>query len=305
VFQWSAWAHWIGMSAGTRSWYTAGLAFRSRMDDAGCVSGDTWFVNEMPTSWHNPDKSVGARKATRQRIADLLRGLYHGGLESNVKGFAADVVEPQDQPFLNQKYKPGEKAAYADTDFWRAIRIYLSGFVKETYTECTQVCVGGQTAAAIADKGVNNYTYHQRFLALAAPAVQTYAAVKTTLAQTYMPLLNGFWGAGQPYRTDTLTLRQMIRLVREQIYAAKRATSFTYGSGGRIGFAWSSNGDASSLDQLAANLAVALHDAYAGSAGAACTDNDGVDTYYFGCPPAGLPGVTQFNSEWNIFKTWN
>jgi len=205
-------------------------------------------------------------------------------------------------------YKPGEKAAYADTSFWRAIRIYLNGFAKETYNECIAVCVAGQTAAQIADKGVNNYSFHQRFLALAAPATSTYAPVKTTLAQDYMPLLNGVWqspgGPGDPYQTHTMHLAQMVRLIREQIYAARRATNFTYGSAGRIGFAWAERGDDTNADQLATNLAVALHDAYTGSAGAACTDNDGGGTFYFGCPPAGVSGAT-FNPTWTYFKSWN
>jgi hypothetical protein len=190
-------------------------------------------------------------------------------------------------------------------NFWRAIRVYLSGFAKEAYTECPQMCVAGKTAAVIADSGVNNYTFHQRFLALAAPATPTYAPVKTTLAQTYMPLLTAFWGADDRYQTTRLTLKQMIRLVREQIYATKRATNFTYGSGGRIGFAWTNGGGTpAELDQLATNLAVALHDAYLGTAGA-CADNDSADTFFFGCPPAGFPGVTHFNTDWNIFKSWN
>jgi len=66
------------------------------------------------------------------------------------------------------------------------------------------------------------------------------------------------------------------------VYSARRAASFAYGSGGRIGFAWRESYDGVADDdaaatQLAENLAIALHDAYASSgfAGKAYIDNDG------------------------------
>jgi len=278
------------------------------MASSGCDAGDRWLVNELPTSWFGGDNvSSDMHRAVRARIASALKGLYYGGDAVNIKGFAADVVFSHLTLNMSE-YKPRQKAAYADDRFWRALRAYADGFAKETYNRCSQICVANQSAASIADHGVNNYSYHQRFLALAAPNTDAYGDVKTTLAQTYMPILSAMWRSPLPVYDSLITAKQMSRVIREQIYAARRAASSTYGSAGRIGFAWRESGfnttdDAAFADQLAANLAVALHDAFTSGAGAACVDNDGSGSFYFGCPPAAKTGAA-FNTAWNTFKTW-
>jgi hypothetical protein len=163
--------------------------------------------------------------------------------------------------------------------------------------------VRGKTARQLADEAVNNYTFHQRNLALAAPS--SFGQVKTTMAERYFPLLNGVWKSdAAAYDTGSLTDRQMARLIREQVYSTRRAAEFGYGSGGRIGFAWTEKVPGSSLTLLAANLARALHDAYVGDLpGSACVDNDGVGTFYFGCPPAPRTTAT-INTAWDAFKIW-
>jgi hypothetical protein len=305
VFNWKAWADWVKFQDPEHKWFNAGVEFRNEMAAMGCDADDKWFLNEMPTSWH----TGATQSAVRGRILDALRGLYHGPANDNVSGFSADVVESQQTSSLTV-YKASEQSGFAQVNFWRLIRTYVDGFVKETYDRCSNVCVPNQTAATIADRGVNNYSYHQRFLALAAPSTSTYAPVKTTLAQDYMPLLNAFWKSPRPVYDSQLQLPQMTRMIRQEVYSARRAASFAYGSGGRIGFAWRESYDGVADDdaaatQLAENLAIALHDAYASSgfAGKACIDNDGSGSLYVGCPPAGKFQAA-FNAQWDRFKTW-
>jgi hypothetical protein len=305
VFHWSSWSDWIKASPGTRSWYQAGLLFRQKMEANGCLAGDRWFVNELPSSWRSAGVSADTRRRVRARILNALRGLYYGGAASDVKGYTADVVLSHAQTSLGV-YKSALEQAYGAANFWRLVRVYVDGWTKEVYNRCTQICVR-ETARTIADQGVNNYSYHQRFLAIAAP--DAYAPAKTTLAQTHAPLLNAVWRSPLPVFDSLISLPQMIRVIRQQVYSARRAAEFGYGSGGRIGFAWKDSGfntddDAAKAKQMAANLALALRNAYRDdNPGAACVDNDGTRNYYFGCPPAPRSGAA-FNTAWNIFKTW-
>ena len=107
-----------------------------------------------------------------------------------------------------------------------------------------------------------------------------------------------------------IMLRRMVQMIRQQIYSARRAAEFEYGSAGRIGFAWFENwndgtNNAVYADLLATNLARALRDAYRGDRpAAACSDNDGTGTLYYGCPPSAKPGAS-INSEWDKLKTWD
>jgi hypothetical protein len=307
VFQWSAWAQYV--NAG-HTWYQAGVEFRNRMDANGCQPGDRWFVNELPSSWHSPEVSPQTNMAVRARIANALRGLYHGGAQPDVQGYTADVVLAQDNTNMDLEYKPGLKAAYAADDFWRAVGMYVQGFGKEVYNRCSQICVEAKTAAQIADNGVNNYSYHESWLAAAAPSTSVYGPVKTTLRAHNFPLLNAVWNNPAPVFDTRISVKQMARVIRQQIYSARRIAATQVGAAGRIGFAWKESGlgsddDAGAATQLAANLAIALRNAYqlGGTAAASCVDNDGADTFFYGCPPVGQTAGA-FNPAWNIFKTW-
>jgi hypothetical protein len=331
VFNWTAWADWVQQiyppspSGQKQGWYEAGLTFRRLMSDNGCKAGDKWFLNEMPTSWHMdwtqvPDWEAStqagkeklakqARDQTQARIVAALHGLYQGPNHDDVGGFAADVVEGHNTTNF-EPYKNGLMTAYGASSFWKTIRTYLDGFVKETYDRCSQVCVGGDknTAAVTADKGVLNYSYHQRFLAIAAPSpplTTTYAAVKTTLAEDYMPLLNAHWDSSLPVYDSMIRPQQMARLINEEVYAARRAATFKFGSAGRIGFAWDENYDDTDAGMLAENLAVALYKAYSrsGSAGAVCnTTNLSAIPPYYGCPPKHKTDAAFIPPKWDTFK---
>jgi hypothetical protein len=306
VFQWSAWAQYVKDG---HTWYQAGVEFRNRMDQSGCLAGDRWFVNELPSAWHSPNYSKQTNMAVRARIANALRGLFQGGSQTDIQGFTADVVIAHNKTDMGLEYKPGLKTAYAADDFWRAVGKYVQGFGKEVYNRCSQICVKAKTAAQIADGGVNNYSYHESFLAAAAPSTSVYGPVKTTLRAHHFPLLNALWNNSMPVYDSQLLVPQMARVIRQQIYSARRIAATQVGAAGRIGFAWTENDSttagAAAATQLAANLAIAVRNAYrtGGTAAAACVDNDGGDTVFYGCPPAGRPAAA-FNPAWNIFKNW-
>jgi hypothetical protein len=308
VFKWQPWADYV---AAGHTWFQAGVQFRNDMEADGCQPGDRWFVNELPRSWRSSIFSVAKRQQTRAAIVNALRGLYDGGSNANVRGFPADVAVAHDVTNLNAQYKPDLENVYALNLFWRAVGMYTLGWAKEVYNRCSQICVAGQTARGIADSGVNNYSFHQHYLSNAAPSTSTYSGVKATLNATYLPLLNGIWDNDNAVFDSQISLRQMARVIREQIYAARRAASSSYGGAGRIGFAWKESFlsdpdlNAQYADKLAANLAIALKNAYrsGGVAANACYDNDGTGTLFYGCPPAAKSGAA-FNTAWNTFKTW-
>lgn len=190
--------------------------------------------------------------------------------------------------------------------------MYVKGFAKEVYNRCPQICVKAKTAAQIADNGVNNFSYHESWLAAAAPAQPAYGPAKTTLRAHHMALLNAIWNNPADIFATQISIPQMARFIRQQIYSARRIAATQVGAAGRIGFAWresgfgyGTDGDADRARTLAANLAIALKQAYqsGGSAKAACVNNGDVGIPLFVCPPV---GQTQgaFNSTWNIFKTW-
>lgn len=307
VFHWAAWAAWVREEPSTRNWYKAGLAFRAAMSDGGCTSTDRWFINELFSSWFGSDYSETARRQVRARIVNVLRGLYNGGVEGGRKGFTADILRHHGMTALGP-YKSALKTAYGAHNFWRAVRLYTEGWSKEVYNRCDKVCTG-QAAATIANQGVNNFSFHQRFLALAAPSM--YAPVKTTLAETYSPLLSAFWNSDTDAYRSKIALGQMARLIRQQIYSARLAAEYRYGSGGRIGFTWkdtafnsASISNADAAERLGLNLAFALRDAFkaGGTPGGACVDSDGAGTLHVGCRPTRTGAA--YNTAWNAFKDW-
>jgi len=322
VFQWSSWNNW--KDDNDKNWYEAGVEFRRRMavPGSGCDENDKWFVNELPTRWHALYKVVGgekvpipesARVTMRRDIVNALRGLHDGPelpidinhhVHKYVKGFTTDVVSSHKTTNLGE-YKDSLVKAYKAANFWDAIPLYVDGWSKEVYTRCSQVCVPGKTTATIANKGVNNYAFHQRRLALDAPSG---LAVKTTLKYHHMPLLNGIWNYPES-KSDVYDTRipriRMIRLLRLQVYSARAVANSDYGSRGRIGFAWKETGlSGANTDTdatvLAANLAQSIKNAYqlGHSAAYACKGADG----HQWCPP-GQSGAS-FNDHWDIFQTW-
>ena len=320
VFQWSAWIDYA--AAHTGHWYAAGVEFRRRMalPSSGCQPGDSWFVNELPTSWHNSDPSKPTLNATvRAIIVKALRGLYTGPDGSpTIQGFTADVVFPQNQTNTldngDGHYKKDLEQAYKDSLFWRAVGMYVQGFGKEAYNQCSKICVQGQTAAQIADKGVNNYSYHESWLAAAAPVTNAYNAVKTTMRARHFALLNAVWNSGNDVFGSRISVKQMARVIRQQIYSARRIAATQVGGAGRIGFAWKESNfgtpdpdpDGTKAKTLAANLAAALASAYGpqGTAAKACQGAGEVGgIVFYGCPPVGQTDGA-FNSLWDIFKTW-
>lgn len=331
VFNWNAWANWKQVN--NKTWFDAGVEFRKRTVDAGCQDGDKWFLNELHSDWFGFRFSEATRKAARARIVSALRGLYEGGTLPDVTGFPADVARQHNLPEPGfTQYRTSLPKAYQAKNFWRSVRRYTEGWSKEVYNRCAQVCTG-DAVATIANNGVNNYSYHQRFLALAAPdtSTDTYAPVKTTLGEDYSPLMNAIFNSSLEVYGSRITLGQMTRLIRQQVYSARLAAEFRYGSAGRIGFAWKESdlysfadprfdcndgpsneceraralaATAKAAEQMAANLAAAIRNAYVPNALplAACRDDDGTGPLYVGCRPSRTGA--DYYPAWNRFKSW-
>lgn len=334
VFQWDAWATEI-REGRIPSWTGAAHEFRRRMGENGCVSGDRWYVNELKkATWLGSGWTEAQRKAMRQRIVNVLRGLYNGHplfaesdiRAANIKGYPSDINWGQDATATSiANYRAALKRAYGEQpekvnvvaahNFWNAARLYIAGWVKQTYNRCQVICTG-DPVATVHENGIKAYQYHQRWLALAAPAA--HSQVKQTLSALYMPQLNGVWASSKYGTNDPkVNLVAMRRLIRQQVYSARVAASFHYGSRGRIAFAWKEDfrpaadpnnaQDPDDADKLAANLAAAIYNAYAPLAQplAACHDNDAAAALHSGCKqPNRLDPGWDYEPEWATFKSW-
>jgi hypothetical protein len=319
VFKWSAWDGYPG------GWEAAGRRFRQLMDDSTCQTGDKWFINELPKAWRasvndrtGASISLETRRKTKANIIAALKGLYLGGSLPDVAGFPAEVVETHNTTNLGRYKGDLENAFGAEnpnnvtTLFWTAVSKYTVGWAKESYNRCSQICKAGASARTIADQGVINYTFHEHYLANAAPAAAVYNPVQAAMNSKYLPLMNAVWdnsSLGHPY-DSLIPAGQMAGVIREQVYAARRAAASAYGSAGRIGFAWTENyvsteNDAAYAKELAANLAAAIVAAYGpgGTAAEACLNSPDIGSLYHRCPPVARSSA-DFNTAWNTFKTW-
>src|SRR5205814_251069 len=65
-FHWGTWSGVTGMT-----WFQKGVEFRRRMVTAGYEAGDTWAINELPSTTRTD-------AATRTNVRDAVRGLLTG-----------------------------------------------------------------------------------------------------------------------------------------------------------------------------------------------------------------------------------
>src|SRR5262249_35584634 len=120
-FSWSGWHDWVEASP-TRTWYQAGKLFRQRMLDAGydVAAGDTWVINELPSSVRSGEDDV------RTHISNAVRGLFEGnGPTTKGTVFIAAVGQTL-QNFA--VYKPNVAGWLEDAAFWITMNNYVRWF---------------------------------------------------------------------------------------------------------------------------------------------------------------------------------
>lgn len=294
-FSWSGWANWIAASPGTRDWASAGRQFRQRMVDAGydVAAGDTWVINEFPSSTHTGDNDVW------QHEADAVKSLDEGDGSHPTKG--AVLLEGMGQNLVNfAVYKPNVEGWLQHDAFWTAMSAHVRWFGQEVYADPHFNCVTGSNVAT-ATTHLDAYLEHIPELAEASGGRASAAVAFLTSA--YVPLLNEAWNSNAGFGNDVIDLGDFEKFSRLQIYSTHVwAANHPY-PGRRIGFAWAPRNETAAQDSaLSSVIANSVARAYPsqefyGLGKYACS----TDGNLAGC---GCTVSGGYNTGWNTFATW-
>ncbi|MGE5275168.1 MAG: hypothetical protein ACM3QU_15575 [Verrucomicrobiota bacterium] len=291
---WTGWRAWVTQNNST--WFEAGVEARRRMAAAGfdVSSGDTWAVNEFPSSVRVPS-------ADRQNARDLVRGLYTGDGGPPVKGAVFIVGVGQAVPDTTP-YQTNLQNWLGDAAFWTDMSAYVADWSQEVYGDYRKVAVPGTSPQQRRDY-LNDYLQHQIVLARVAPAVVEPG--RTFIQTTSSPLANAAWSWGSGYGWTAIPFDQMQSFVSEQVYALRSFSASTGQPQDHWGFAWAprnpglANGDFVSqsgaiLDRLAASIRDSGQQTH--------PSDPGIEACNVSCA-GDWPGAT-FTEAWKSFRTW-
>src|SRR5215218_1584188 len=294
---WSTWQAWVRETGHT--WYDAGVEARRGMAAAGydVALGDTWAVNEFPSSVR---RNLGTARADAR---NFVRGLYEGDRQpAQGAVFVIGVLHGTKDA---SAYKSTLKTWLADTAFWldmdRAVRFWG----QEVYGDARRWGVAGATPTLRRDY-LNDFLQHAAKLGSAAPA--EYGAAQAFLARAHTPIANAGWQWPTGLGWSMLSGNQMRHFVSSQTCALRNFAATRPGPD-RFGFAWAPNNatDMSSgtfiaqTGQLLERLGAALSESAAESS---------LDPGINACASLGFDWCradvagASFTDAWRIFSTW-
>ena len=292
---WSGWRTWVTENNAT--WFDAGVEARRRMAAAGfdVSKGDTWAVNEFPSSVR-----VGTG-SDRQNARDLVRGLYTGDGGPPTKGTVWIVGIGQAVPDTTL-YQTNLQNWLGDTGFWTDMSAYVADWSQEVYGDYRKVAVPGTSPQQRRDY-LNDYLQHQIVLArVAPPAIEP---GRTFIQTTSSPLANAAWSWDTGYGWTAIPFDQMQSFVSEQVYALRSFSAVSGQTQDHWGFAWAprnpglANGDFVSqsgaiLDRLAASIRDSGQQTHPSDPGIEACNTSCTGDY---------PGAA-FTEVWKSFRTW-
>lgn len=291
----ATWQRWVRSTGST--WYDAGREARRRMAAAGydAASGDTWAINELPSSVR---RDLGT---AREDIREFVRGL-HDGDGRPLRG-AVFVIGVRHGTHDASLYKSTLKSWLADTPFWRDMARSVRWWGQEVYADARRWGVPGASPEVRSDY-LNDFFQHAARLALVAPG--RYGLARAFLAQTHTPIANAGWSWPAGLGWTMVTGDQMRHFVSSQTHALRNFAAVTRGPE-RFGFAWAPNNELQlpdaafvvETDLLLGRLGSALSESGAATLGArdAC-DSTGVDWCRADV------GGAEFTEAWEIFSAW-
>jgi hypothetical protein len=294
-FSWGAWRDWIAASPGTRNWELAGQAFRQRMTDAGydVAGGDTWAINEFPSTTRTGDQDVWTHEE------NAVKGLDEGDGTVSSKGVV--YLEGMGQNLANfSVYKANVENWLQQDAFWNAMDSHVRWFSQEVYADPHFDCVIGSNVQSDADH-LNAYLEHiPRLAANGGSGTQTAAAY---LAKAYTPLVNESFNSDTGFGDNMIDLGDFERFTRLQVYGTHYwAANHNY-PGRRIGFAWAPRNTTpdqdSALETIIANSVIRSYPSggFYGLGKYACSTDGNLDGC--GCTVSG-----SYNGGWVTFGTW-
>jgi hypothetical protein len=322
----TGWDTWVKAVPG-RTWYEAGVEFRSRMVDAGLdvTKGETWLLNEFNRSTirNSPPQSPAEPFYSRADMRELVRGLYEGepgmppapgAVEIGINYTHQEIPDYAD-------YKEELKGFLLDSPFWADMEDRVRWMIKEAYADARKHGVPDSTRTK-RRRQLEQYLFHMADLAAAAPKEASVA--KEFLRDTYMTLGNATWKAQGPINNfagghgwTTFPVEDMLHFLSEQVYAMRYYGDAhpKFGPAGRLGFSWQPTNPPvgsphrmpaaeflAGQDLIAARMAAAIRHAYASP------DAPPIDA----CRPPGsgeqwcnsvVPGAT-FTNNWLDFAYW-
>src|SRR5215216_1197511 len=294
---WSTWQAWVRETGHT--WYDAGVEARRRMAAAGydVASGDTWAVNEFPSSVR---RDLGT---ARTDARDFVRGLYEG--DGRQAQGAVFVIGVRHDTSNASQYKATLKKWLADSPFWADMERTVRFWGQEVYADARQWGVPGADPADRRDY-LSDFLDHAARLGSVSP--DEYGAARRFLARAHTPVANAGWqwpdGLGWTMVSDL----QMQNFVSSQTYALRHYAART-GVPDRFGFAWAPN----NATGMPAGNFVAETDSLLDRLGAALTESGSDWQYDAGVRACVLPGLfwcradvpnASFTDAWQIFQTW-
>jgi hypothetical protein len=297
----TTWQRWVAANGST--WYAAGVEARHRMEAAGfdVTKGDTWAVNEFPSS-------VRANTGTtRAQVRDFVHGLYSGDGTPPTKGVVFVVGVGQSAAGL-PLYQTNLQNWLTDTAFWNDMSAYVSDWAQEEYGDVRRYAVPGSPADTRRDYLID-YLEHVSVLSGVGPP--TIDAARSYLAGAYSPLANAAWQWGSSYGYTAVPFDLMQSFVSGQVYALRYYSATTGQPQDHFGFAWQPRNLAglSNADYVAQSAAIldrlssAIRDSGdtsvdPGRPGIGACGTDG--SFCAG----DLAGAT-FTEAWKSFRAWS
>ena len=294
---WTTWQAWVRTTR--RTWFDAGVEARRRMAAAGydVARGDTWAVNEFPSSVR---RNVGTARADARAF---VAGLYEGdGRPVQGAVFVIGVMHGTNDA---SAYKATLKSWLGDGPFWLDMQRGVRFWAQEVYGDARRWGVPGAAPEARREY-LNDFLQHAARLGSVAPG--PYGAASAFLARAHTPIANAGWQWPAGLGWTMVSGDQMRHFVSSQTYALRNFAAARFGPD-RFGFAWApNNGTGMSnavfvgqtgqlLDRLGAALADSGSESLADPGIQACVAL-GLDW----CR-ADVEGAA-FTPAWRIFSAW-
>jgi hypothetical protein len=298
---WTSWSNWV--TSNSSSWFAAGVEARHRMVDAGydVTEGDTWAVNEFPSSVR-----IGTG-STRANAREFVRGLYEGDGTRPTRGAVFTIGVGQSVPDATL-YQTNLQNWLTDSAFWTDMAAYVSDWSQEVYPDFRNYAVPGAPIQTRRDY-LNDYLQHELVLAGVGPPQVD--AARSYVQSAYSPLANAAWQWASGYGWTMVAVDQMEAFVSAQTYALRSFSAVSGQPQDHWGFAWaprnatglSSSDFTSQTGALLDRLATAIRDSGETS--------DPSDPGGGACGPPGqnlacggdLAGAS-FTDVWKSFRTW-